>query len=437
MVEPHEPDVSNDGTEGGSDDNEEAPLLHYPPPLTLMHVASPFVSLMQTKSGKVFIVVAVVLACLLLPVAIIHPEESWQQWPMPEIRELSPFQLSELGRNMWVLKHAKQSFWQLGFSGTFKPYDEFVVDHWRDVQGLHCAEENLHNGVALFGIYHSLFVSEFETSLKSAGGRSKIGIAYWNWTQDLGISGSLTRGGGNLSEQGSAETFALSSTMFGSQPGSALNDGIFAGWQVSRVAKEPSLPPSRQTRPHNEEGFLRGSRVHGPELARFENYCGENIRFRDDEWKDCADALNFKSWTVCNVNLHNRLHRAIGGAIDCPSQAVEVAGVEETPLKKDGDFESAVSSVNDPVFFFLHAYFDRVLFAWAEKQSHLYLQVLKDPVEARAAVWRNLFDDIEKTMGPCRRHGAWSHHRYYKYLFTFSEFQDHFETRRRRYIGNI
>ena len=209
---------------------------------------------------------------------------------------------------------------------------------------------------------------------------------------------------------------------------------------------------------------LRRSRVHGDGVWRLSQYCGNDVIFNTHDVAACINEPSFAHWSLCSSELHNRLHRAIGGAVNCPLSSSTRELVEESveggkiiPTRSDslsqvngtlhseevdGDFESAATSVNDPVFFFLHAFFDRSLFLWSEKllrRSSVQSQTtsMSSQKRERMALWSSFFDELKLAMKPCHQNGAWAHHRYASILFKRSGIQNYFEKQRRLYISPV
>lgn len=232
----------------------------------------------------------------------------------------------------------------------------------------------------------------------------------------------------------------LGSASGDSENGFAIANGAFQGWPVARNAQAD--PSSR--RHTNVHGWMRGGGVNSPLVVRFPSYCGREPAPLDDDdvrAESCAVADNIETWSACASALHNRLHRYIGGATNCsldaepeeiaraprPSPAPVASAVEAAdrqteaadataavgPYSLIGDFESSVSSVNDPIFFFVHSFFDRQLLSWQVHRSG------GPPAcaENDDASWRPIFDALQTALAPCRHDGRWDNHRFAKILF--------------------
>ena len=337
-----------------------------------------------------------------------------------EIRELPETELLSLASAMWTLKRTHGTTGRIRYGKYFKSYDEFVQEHWDDVVALRCGDESLHGGSALFGIYHSLLTEEFDNALRSVDSSSSI--AYWDWPKDLRPElRSQKQDQSNATEDSSNTSFHIKLPPFFGHANGPLNSGIFSGWKLG-----PGNAGHR-----SGEGLLRNSRITGKALTRFGAFCGLNITLSKLDAVSCSSKESFSDWSLCSSKLHNELHRAIGGAIDCPNDKPN----DEESLKNGmvdngavGDFESALSSVNDPIFFFLHAYFDRSMRLWAARQTQNLARKHSLSLDAaRKVVWKRAFDALQNALVRCHVHGRWDHHKYAPILFREKPFIRRFE----------
>lgn len=349
--------------------------------------------------------------------------------PRQELRELRTLDLSVISSAMWTLKHRPRRglvdfIGKLRFGAQFLSYDEFVEKHWADLSMLRCGDKTLHSGSALFGIYHALLVDEFEAALGTAQWpadyNSRMKIPIWNWTLDVdAVSRQLSSDWEHDHNRNVTFTkppkLGLSPALLGSLAGN-LDDGLFSGWSVTKV---PAYSAYK-----NSLGWLRSSDVDGPGVVRMGTFCNSSVTFPEHLW--CSNASSFESWSQCSIVNHQALHRAIGGAQGCTrstlhdgSEAVVFAGPRTV-----GDFEAGESSVNDPVFFFVHAYFVESLAAWAEQW---------DSAGRAPSAWRSMWDALQKDLEPCRAHGRWKHHRFSPVLFNWRRFRDRFSTKRKHF----
>ena len=77
-----------------------------------------------------------------------------------------------------------------------------------------------------------------------------------------------------------------------------------------------------------------------------------------------------------------------------------------------GDFDSIFSSVNDPVFFFVHSYFDEEFIHWVSSSS--------------SPPWNAIAARVGDVLKPCRRDAPIAKHRYAPVLLSETKLEKHF-----------
>ena len=77
-----------------------------------------------------------------------------------------------------------------------------------------------------------------------------------------------------------------------------------------------------------------------------------------------------------------------------------------------GDFDSIFSSVNDPVFFFVHSYFDEEFIHWVSSSS--------------SPPWNAIAARVGDVLKPCRRDAPIAKHRYAPMLLSETKLEKHF-----------
>jgi len=307
---------------------------------------------------------------------------------------------------MWVLRRTPDAAGRQRFGGAFRSYETLVDSHADDLKRLHCAV-GLHAASALFVVYHRLLVREFEAALRAVDETLNV-VPAWHPLERPGVSLFDT-------------TLRGARPLLGSAPGDArrgyvIADGPFAMWPVSRRDGVTAFDMPNYVVRYSScacEAVPKG-------LAQgvLRRYCGQAV---DDSelarrWSTCAsdavaEAPLPDGFLACAVRLHAEWHRAVGGAVSCDANT--------THLAVPGDFENGRTSVNDPVFFFVHAAFDVLFDAYRERHDALRPAGAPDAVDKLWAALRLEAD-------PCARQDAWRRHRYAHFLGNATAFRDLF-----------
>ncbi|KAJ8614499.1 hypothetical protein CTAYLR_000762 [Chrysophaeum taylorii] len=338
-----------------------------------------------------------------------------------DVRALSAAAVEMLAEALWTMRTIKGEDGRRRFGPAYRSYEDLVADHADDAKQFgKCA--TLHEASPLFVAYHRLLLREFEGALeivaaalsseerdsrplpapeKRFGAKRK---SLWDpptmpaWiptaADDPGFAGGRVA--------------ADISSFLGSVPGDArrnyvVADGRFAFWPVARRdGPESDLPAF---------------------VVRFAGSCARANATAapfSAAWRTMLSAArSLDDFFRATYELHSRWHRAVGGSVRCGSGGMP------------GDFENERTSVNDPVFFFVHAAFDKALDDFQRSYDARATFYDDDVADGPFAV--ALWHAFRRAIDPCIRHSyAWiSTHRFRHVFLDPDNFKDLFEPLRK------
>lgn len=239
-------------------------------------------------------------------------------------------------------------------------YDEFVAQHVEamglmsmDAQGPAAGHDGAHESSLLLP-WHREFISRFETALQSVN--PNVTLPYWDWTnsealdvifQDdfLGANGQ----GVNLDIPGlgNVKGGAVVSGAFSEAQGWVLNPDLHLN--LSEQSMGTSLLRFLQAPPTNSYPIPQAD---VEQILAVDDYNTFRIALEGFSKLDNQGQL-----TTPGVFMHNYFHGLVGGATFDPAIGRPQAL---------GTMASLSSSLNDPVFWLIHANVDRLWAQWQE-----------------------------------------------------------------------
>lgn len=291
-------------------------------------------------------------------------------WPQrTDVRSVSKEKRASVVDGLWTLRRVAGDEGRRRYGNNYKSYEEFVTTYGEDLRVFsRCAAVD--SPSAVFLVYHRLFLREFEASLSSVAAERLPAWRPSTADDALFADGRVAR---EVRE------------WFGSVPGDAkrdfaVADGHFAMWPVRRDTRD--IPAF----------VVRYGDCRNATKPRF-----------SAAWNQATHARTLQDFVSKAYALHVQWHRAIGGC----------------SARKPGDFDSSRASLNDPVFFFVHAAFDQLLDDFHHNFKGDFTQ----------ALW-NMF---KRQISPCLRTQSF-HHRYrpffldahnFKHLFNDADNQNY------------
>ena len=239
-------------------------------------------------------------------------------------------------------------------------YDEFVAQHisamglmLEDAQGPAAGHDGAHTS-SLFLPWHREFIHRFEQALRSQN--PNVTLPYWDWTDPQAFEAIFQDDlmGSN------GEGVNIEIPGLGIAKGGVVQTGPFTaanGWEVN---PDLHIKPSGET---FGSALLRFFQVPPVTEYPIPQEDVDQILTLDD-YETFRQALegfikpNGEGEPTVGVFQHNYSHALVGGA------TFDFAVGRPEPL---GTMADLASSINDPVFWLIHANVDRI---WAEWQAH-------------------------------------------------------------------
>ena len=215
-------------------------------------------------------------------------------------------------------------------AGTRSRYDDYVELHVKSMMAM--PDGWAHRGPAFFP-WHRVLLLQFERDLQQAIGNPDLGVPYWDWIKDPAFPAFL---GGDGKPDKNYE----------------VTDGPFTrdAWMFN-VVDGPGAPTYLQRRFGFGDLDNAGSPVQMklPEVAAQDNAL--RVRWYDASPWDATSPTASSFREGAEVDLHNRVHRWVGG-FWVSGGALTVGTMMQ------------MTSPNDPVFWLHHCNLDRMWSAW-------------------------------------------------------------------------